>query len=128
MICSLRAEAMMLMDGESRRQAFADLRKEARDYGIAEAIPGNWTEYLAKYSFPYPEIAERISQILQSPGRAHPVWFCEAILAVKRAQRPLDPLTYEVIRDAITEWRESRSLQRQRREPSRPIAVVSGDE
>ena len=103
----LRSEARQYK-GEMRRMAMEDVQRDAREMCSEEPIPDKWEEYLATYGFPYPEIAKRLSQVLKSCEQAHPVWFCEAVLALKRSDHCLDNLTYEAIRDAIDQWRSHR--------------------
>ena len=106
-ISAMRSEAMGL-DSQNKKGSLEYLREDARAGTTEQPIPETWDEYLDTYEFPYPEIANRISQVLASSRKAHPVWFCEAILAVKRAECPLDALTCEVVRDAIADWRAKR--------------------
>ncbi len=76
----------------------------ARQEREEDEIPDNWDEYLRKYDFPYPEVAQQLASILRSPTNAHPVWFCKAILAVVRSE--VTPRCYHDIRDAIRSWDE----------------------
>jgi len=103
----LRSEARQYK-GEIRKMAMEDVQRDAREMCSEEPIPDKWEEYLATYCFPFPEIALRLSQVLKSCEQAHPVWFCEAVLALKRTDQCLDDLTYEAIRDAIEDWRNDR--------------------
>lgn len=79
-------------------------RDDARDLAEEAPIPSDWIDYLAKYPFPYPDVADALSRALQNPQHAHPIWFCKAILAVKRDELPLHELTYELIRDAVNRF------------------------
>jgi hypothetical protein len=72
-------------------------------------IPGNWDEYLVKYGFDEDPVADALAGILQNPQQAHPVWFCEAVEAVKWFGLSLECLTYEAICHAISCWRGERS-------------------
>jgi hypothetical protein len=85
-----------------------NLQHDAREIATEYPIPDSWESYLDTYDFPHPEIAFRLSQVLKSPQKSHPVWFCEAILAVKRTG--LENLTYETVRQAVAKWREERAL------------------
>lgn len=71
-------------------------------------VPDTWDDYLQAYDFPYPEVARQLAGILRSPVESHPVWFCEAILAVVKAELDLEGLDYFGIRDAIHRWRDER--------------------
>lgn len=83
-------------------------RDEARASVEERIIPSNWLDYVASYPFPFPEVADVLSRVLKDPQQAHPVWFCEAILAVRWGGLALDNFTYAAIHDAITEWRSYR--------------------
>lgn len=82
--------------------------REARELITEDSLPSSWAEYLNAYPFPFEDVAKALSQLLRSPQQAHPVWFCEAILAVKQSGMSLDGLTYQSICDAINEWRDVR--------------------
>ena len=83
------------------RVEYGDLQAEARDQLTEQPIPSTWPEYLGKYNFPYPEIATRLSEILQHPQKAHPVWFCKAIIALAEYEVSLENLTYSDVIAAI---------------------------
>lgn len=80
-------------------------REDAREDVHEKPNPDNWEKYLLTYDFPFPKIAETLAKVLQKPQSAHPVWFCEAILAVKRSEIPFEELTYTAISKAVSEWR-----------------------
>jgi hypothetical protein len=81
-------------------------RDDARENLSERPVPNNWIDYLDSYDFPHEEIAQALAGVLQIPEQAHPVWFCEAVLAVKRAGLPLESLTYEAVRESISDWRD----------------------
>lgn len=90
-------------------------REEARELR-SETVPAvaGWDEYLARYGFDG-EVAAALAHVLKDPAQAHPVWFCEAKLAVERAvpgDRLADPsgLSYELICQLIEDWREERRV------------------
>ena len=87
-------------------------RDSARELCQDQPIPDEWRRYLAKYDFPYPEVAERLSCVLESPEQAHPAWFCEAVLAVVQQGGCLEPWSYERVQEAVSEWRRVRSYAR----------------
>ena len=81
----------------------------ARDFKQEHSRPEDWETYLDTYNFPEPELAEALSKVLKEPHRAHPVWFCGAILAIKRVGVSLDSLTYETIVEQIRRWQAERA-------------------
>ncbi len=85
----------------------ADCRDFARDMAEPEPIPATWPDYLERYGFGGP-VAEALAGVLASPTRCHPVWFKEAMIAVRRAELDLTKLSYPVIREAIEDWRLDR--------------------
>jgi len=94
--------------GEVRRMLLDDASRDARECAVEDPVPTSWEEYLSIYSFPYPKTAEALAAALKSPTNAHPVWFCEAVLAVEQAKLDLDSLSYSAVRDAISDWRDAR--------------------
>lgn len=86
-------------------------RELAREFAEPKPIPSDWNTYLATYSFPHPEVAEALAKVLQCPTHSHPVWFCEAVIAIRRYELDLSSLTYESVRDAIHEWRDERQTE-----------------
>lgn len=89
---------------------FGSVASEARDLATEQPIPHCWKEYLDKYDFPHPEVAAKLAAVLKDPRQAHPIWFCEAILAVKRSNADFTTLDYESIRYAIEQWRGEREF------------------
>ena len=79
----------------------------------SDPSPQTWDEYLDRYGWSGNHIAQVLAKVLKSPDQSHPVWFAEAVIAVKRAGLPLETLTYEAIRDAIDHWRTDRSDKRE---------------
>lgn len=52
------------------------------------------------------ELERLLERVVVWRGRAaHPVWFKEAEIALRRYKLPLDELTYEKVRQAIDLWR-----------------------
>lgn len=82
-------------------------REDARRSAIEEPIPETWDGYLNEYGFDSDE-AKALASMLLDPSAAHPIWFKEAEIAVRRAGLDLRSLTYERIRDAIETWRYAR--------------------
>lgn len=97
------------LDYWERQMAFKDARRVARDDKQEHDIPNTWDDYLKTYDFPANAVAKALAKVLQNPKDAHPIWFCEAVLAVKRAELPLNNLSFEKIVEAINEWREARN-------------------
>lgn len=94
---------------------YDNLLRAGFDRGLARSmssevspLPETWDEYLDRYGWTHNQIAQALAKVLKSPGQAHPIWFAEAVVAVKRAGLPLESLTYEAIRDAIDCWRIER--------------------
>jgi hypothetical protein len=113
-----------LDEHEARLRAFiAEYRHEHTDYDAllrggcdkesARALkragrrPTTWEDYLEAYGFCGP-VAEALARALKDPRKAHPVWFCEAMLAVERAGLGLDNLSYDAVRRAVDAWRGER--------------------
>lgn len=93
---------------------YDELIRESKDRDFAREemaptrpIPDSWSVYLARYGF-RGEVAEALAKTLQDPACCHPVWFTEAQIAVRRTGLDLDDLTYEDIREAISQWRDER--------------------
>lgn len=80
-------------------------RDFARTLADAKAIPSDWSQYFATYSFPHPDVAEALARTLASASQSHPIWFCEAVIAVRRFNVDLATLSYGTIRNAILRWR-----------------------
>ena len=74
--------------------------------GLAEEseIPAEWEDYLDKYGFDSPQ-ARAMAKILKDPQAAHPVWFKEAEISLRRYDISLESLGYEQVREAIDRWR-----------------------
>jgi hypothetical protein len=85
----------------------ADCRDAARDMARPEPIPPTWPEYLDRYGFGG-AVADALAGVLADPKKCHPVWFCEAMIAVRRAELDPTKLTYQAIREAIADWRFDR--------------------
>lgn len=88
-----------------------DLRLQAGEQkefarGLAEEseIPAVWEDYLDEYGFDSPQ-ARAMAKILKGPQAAHPVWFKEAEISLRRYEIPLEALSYERVREAIDRWR-----------------------
>jgi hypothetical protein len=84
-------------------------QEDARSIRQEEAPPENWAAYLDRYGFDGP-VSEAMARILEDPGEAHPVWFCEAKIAVEKAVAErrltdLSTLSYETIRECVDYWR-----------------------
>jgi hypothetical protein len=79
----------------------------ARNLAEESEIPADWKEYLDHYGFASPQ-ARAMATVLKNPQSAHPVWFKEAEIALRRSDRCLDTLSYDVIRRAIDAWRSER--------------------
>ena len=67
-------------------------------------IPAVWEDYLDEYGFDSPQ-ARAMAKILKDPQAAHPVWFKEAEISLRRYEIPLEALSYERVREAIDRWR-----------------------
>lgn len=85
-------------------------KSTARGEATDAPIPDDWSTYLDHYDFAGPE-AEALAKTLQDPSQCHPIWFREAMIAVRRSRLPLDELTYESVCTAITRWREEREVE-----------------
>jgi hypothetical protein len=72
-----------------------------------DPIPTDWATYIMVHGFDSPE-AEALAAVLQSPEKCHPRWFKEAEIAIRRAGSNRTTLTYEIIRDAVSDWRQYR--------------------
>jgi len=93
--------------GYSPTEAREELRSTARNLKQEEPIPATWPEYLEMYEFNSP-IAQALASVLKEPHRSHPIWFKEAEIAVHRLGLPLDNLSYDLIKQAIEQWRRER--------------------
>jgi hypothetical protein len=82
-------------------------KEGARILAEASEIPAKWEEYLDRYGFVSPQ-AIAMARVLKSAQSAHPVWFKEAEIALRRYAESLEHLTYDVIRQAIDAWRSER--------------------
>ena len=79
-------------------------KESARILAEESDIPAGWEEYLDHYGFTSPQ-SIAMARVLKDPRSAHPVWFKEAEIALRRYEKSLDNLSYEVIRQAIDAWR-----------------------
>ncbi|MAX35776.1 MAG: hypothetical protein CME33_04310 [Gimesia sp.] len=110
--CMQQAQAIIEkknLRGEHRQFEREMAHDDARSSKIEDSIPDNWADYLAKYPFPYEMVAKHVAEVLEEPTKAHPVWFCEACIAVFWSDIDLNALTYKQITEAIHDWRCSRS-------------------
>lgn len=102
-------ERYQQLDWEQLREdfGFVGAKEYSREYArnfTEQPIPATWLEYLEKYDFNSPE-AVALSNVLQDPQRAHPVWFKKAEIAVRGLK--LEELTYEAITRAIRQCFET---------------------
>ena len=89
------------------RIASGEPKEFARSDAAASKIPADWEDYLAEYGFDSSQ-ARAMAKVLRAPQSAHPVWFKEAEIALRRYEVPLGFLSYERIREAVDRWRFER--------------------